>query len=170
MDNRKKLTIAIVIFISLSLAAVIVAVIIKSTQPQLEKRVSTTTTDPVSGEQVIKGTNTGVASPDATPNTPTYLGFSNLVDRGVSIQQVEIIKAALTSYSLNNKAIFTQVSLNKDNINRVMPSSPDDPSELTFPIVVNNKDNYFVSASYSTPDTMTTKLYKSDQTTLLFTQ
>lgn len=170
MNNQKKLIIAIVLFVALSVIAIIATLLIKSAQNQPEKRVSTTSVDSVSGETVIKGTNTGVTDPNAQPNQPGYLGFSSLVDRGLSIGQVGIIQSALTSYSLNNRSTFKQVSLDKNNINRIMQSSPDDPSMLTFPIVVNQKDHYFVTVSYNTPDTATTKLYKADKTTLLFTQ
>ena len=170
MNNQKKLIIVIVLFVTLSVIAIIATLLIKSTQNQPGKRVSTTSVDSNSGETVISGTNTGVSGPDVQPDQPTYLGFSKLVDRGLSIQQVTILQDTLTSYSLNNKSIFGQVSLNKDTITRVMQSSPDDPSMLEFPIVVNKKDNYFVTVSYTTPDSITTKLYKADKTTLLFTQ
>lgn len=169
MENRKKLIIVVIVAIIIIFIGIVALFVNKSSQPAIEKRNATTTVDPVSGETITTANGVPVSSPDSTPGRPTYLGFSELVTRGLSISQVNIIQEALTSYSLNNKSLFTIVSLDKKTVQRVA-STPETPGVLTFTIVAKNDASYFVSVDDSKLDAVTVKLFSADQSTLLFTQ
>ena len=126
--------------------------------------------DPGSGEIVVTDsplTQSSIENPNA--GAPTYLGFSFLNDRGLSIDQVEFTKNALYEYSQQQSNSFHEISLIKDSARYgAKPSEP--VSELQFNIRVNREDLYYVTLTYSDLDSVTVKLYERDQKTLLFTK
>lgn len=167
MDNRKKIIIAIVIFVILSIAAIVLAVL-QNTPKSSPQPTSTTYVDPGSGETVIESDNGPTAGNTQQLAIPTFLGFSKLTEKGLSSDQVEQVKSALSAYSAKQSTKFSEISLTVATINRIQSTT--DPDITEFSIKVNRKDDYFVRVESPTVLTTTTKLYTADKSTLLFTQ
>lgn len=167
MDNRKKIITAVVIFIILSITAIVLA-ILQNTPKSSPQAAPTTYVDPGSGETVIESDNGPTAGNNQQLNIPTFLGFSKLTEKGLSSDQVEQIKSALSAYSAKQSTRFSEVSLTVATITRIQ--SPSDPDITEFSIKVNRKDDYFVRVESPTVLTTTTKLYTANKSTLLFTQ
>lgn len=167
MDNRKKIIIAIAIFVILSIAAVILAVL-QNTRDSSPQPTSTTYVDPGSGETIIESNNGPTAGNTQQLNMPIFLGFSKLTEKGLSSDQVEQVKSALSAYSAKQTTRFSEISLTVATITRIQSAT--DPDITEFSIKVNRKDDYFVRVESPTVLSTTTKLYTADKTKLLFTQ
>ncbi len=170
MNNRQKITIAIIVFVILSIATIIIAVIQQNSKQQANQDTSKTYTDPGSGETVIENDNGPTTASGEAPTTPIFLGFSQLTSRGLSVDQVELIKASLSAYSSKQTDQFKEVSLTISTINRLQPADDNAPDALEFSIKTNRTNDYFVHVEYTSISSITTKLFTSDKTTLLFTQ
>lgn len=93
--------------------------------------------DPLSGETVYNPT-------DRTPETYgqplqiTYLGFTGLIDRGVSFEAVQNFKDQLAPIKVSGKKV-TEISIDVDTIQHSITSDSD---TYTFRIRFNRKDDY----------------------------
>lgn len=167
MKKDKKIIIAVVSIFAVLLLIGIVSLFLPRDRTSSEVSLYT---DPGSGEIVADNTpltQSTLDNPDA--NAPTYLGFSFLSDRGLSIEQVEFTKNALYEYSQQQSNSFQEISLIKDSAR--YGAKPSDPvNELQFNIRINREDLYHVTLTYSNLDSVTVKLYERDQKTLLFTK
>lgn len=170
MNNRKKIIIAIILFVILSVTAIVLAILQNANKSNNQTTSSTTYTDPGSGETVVENNNGPTAGSEQALNAPTFLGFSQLTNRGLSSDQVELIKSALSAYSAKQTDKFKEVSLTVSTITRVQPANDNDPDMLEFSIKTNRTNDYFVRVEYSNISSVTTKLFATDKTTLLFTQ
>src|SRR5438445_11440542 len=110
MDNRKKIIIAAVAFAILSIIIIVLAVM-QNNRGSSSQPTSTTYVDPGSGETVIENNNGPTVGNDQQLNAPTFLGFSQLINKGLSSDQVEQIKSALSAYLAKQATKFTEVSL-----------------------------------------------------------
>lgn len=169
MNNHKKIIIAIVLFVVLSIIAIVIA-IVQNANTSNNRNTSTTYTDPGSGETVIESDNGPTVGSEDVLNTPTFLGFSQLTNRGLSSDQVELIKSALSAYSAKQDEKFKEISLNVSTITRMQPADDNAPDALEFSIKTNRSNDYFVRVEYMNISSITTKIFAVDKTTLLFTQ
>jgi hypothetical protein len=128
-------------------------------------------TDPLTGEKVVDNSQQTQAPSDSRfPNKPTYLGFSKLMTYGLSNSQLDSVQMSLYNYSQDQPTKFREISLDLSSI-RQPDSSPSSPAmAFEFNIKVNRTDDYFVRVEYTNTTSCVTKLYKSDKTTLLYTQ
>lgn len=170
MNNRTKITIAIVAFVILSAIAITLTIIQQNSKQSSDQNTSKTYTDPGSGETIIESNNGPTTASGEAPTTPIFLGFSQLIDKGLSVNQVELIKSSLSTYSSKQNAQFKEVSLNVSTIKRIQPADDNAPDALEFSIKTDRTNDYFVHVEYSNISSITTKLFASDKTTLLFTQ
>lgn len=126
--------------------------------------------DPGSGEIVARNTPLNQGQIDnPNPDQPTYLGFSFLNERGLSVDQIEAVKDALQAYSSDNDNIFKEISLDKDST-RYGSNIGEIPKVLHFNITTNRTEDYFITLTYSDLETVEIHLYKADKETLLFSR
>lgn len=122
--------------------------------------------DPGSGETIIED-----KSPQGTDlsleNSIIYPGFSKLIDRGLSPEQIQSIQSVFAEYSLKQPEKFKEVSLTVDSVRRIIPQDNSRKQTLTFNVKVDRETDYFVSTSYENLTSINTKVYKADKTTLL---
>lgn len=123
--------------------------------------------DPGSGE-VIKTDKSPQGTEDSRKNAVIFPGFSQLISRGLSPEQVQTVQTTLITYSLENKKQFKEVSLQVDSVRHILPQGASTTHMLTFDIVTNRSDKYYVTVEYENTDTAKVKLYAGDKTTLLF--
>ena len=125
--------------------------------------------DPGSGETIKS---------DKAPNVPAealkdgiiFPGFSKFIERGLSTTQVQQIQSMLREYSSDNNNQFKEVSLQVDSMRHILPKGGNKSHMLTFNIVVNRTDIYYVTAEYENTNSVKSTLYKPDKTTQLFQQ
>ncbi|HEV7951855.1 MAG TPA: hypothetical protein VGO98_00565 [Candidatus Saccharimonadales bacterium] len=123
--------------------------------------------DPGSGE-VIKSDKSPQGTEESQKNAIIFPGFSKLIDRGLSPEQVQSVQATFISYSLEKNKQFKEVSLQVDSIRHILPKGSSRTHILTFDITTNRTDKYYTTVEYENTETAKTKLYASDNTTLLF--
>jgi hypothetical protein len=123
--------------------------------------------DPGSGE-VIKSDKSPQASEDALKNAMIFPGFSNLLARGLSPEQIQAVQTTFIAYSLEHKKQFKEVSLQTDSIRHLLPQGESRMHMMTFDIEANRTEKYYTTVEYDNTTTAKTKLYASDKTTLLF--
>lgn len=169
MDNRK------ILFVVGSIMAIMIAVgfIIFLVVPKPEKPIGQQSLhyDQSSGESVVENSPLSQSAGESNlPDQPTYLGFSKLIDYGLSTSQLTQVKTALYNYSLKQSKKFTEVSLVLDSVRQPDPAPGSRLSSYEFNIKVNRSDDYFTRIEFTDTSSCTVTLYKADKTTLLFTQ
>jgi|GEM_PF-1265012 len=126
-------------------------------------------TDPASGDTILSPEGKAPDKYGVNPDAPIYVGFSELVSRGLSPDQVASIKAALLDYVVQVKETgkITEVSLKASSITHAVDTTSGD-SYYDFQLLVNRKDTYF--AHVVNPDIATIRLtlYKGDDKTPVF--
>lgn len=123
--------------------------------------------DPGSGE-VIKSDKSPQGTDDSRKNAVIFPGFSQLLSRGLSADQVQAVQATLITYSLEHKKQFKEVSLQVSSIRHILPQGESRTHTLTFDIIANRTDKYHMTVEYEDTVTAKIKLYTSDKATLLF--
>ena len=127
----------------------------------------TTYYDKGSKETVIENNASQQGSDTAVKNVTLWLGFSTLLDRGLSPEQIQSIETTIKQYALQKNTQFKEVSLTVDSYRHILPQGNDTTQTLTFDITVNRTDAYSVVVTYNNLTTCVTKLYTSDKKTLL---
>lgn len=103
--------------------------------------------DPGSGETVSNPDGKSPENFEKIGNTPTFLGYSKLLDVGVTKFQEEGLKTAVTLYSRENNNFISESSITTSSIKI---SDYDDPNTLIrtadFEMTINRKDKYQAKA------------------------
>ena len=125
-------------------------------------------TDPGSGE-VIRGSDKSQQGTDLTiEKTTIWLGFSTLLDRGLTPNQITSIQSVITKYGDQQTERFKEVSLDTKSYRHLSPTDTGDNSSLiTFNLTVNRTNKYYVEAKAIDTKTIHTKLFTDDKKTLL---
>jgi hypothetical protein len=127
--------------------------------------------DPSSGESIAENSHLRQSAKDSNlPDQPTYLGFSKLIDYGLSSSQLIQVKSALYNYSQKQSTKFTEISLVIDSVRQPDPAPGSRVLSYEFNIKVNRSDDYFMRVEFTDTSSCTVTIYKADKTTLLFTQ
>lgn len=125
-------------------------------------------TDPGSGE-VIRNDKSQQGSDLSVEKTIVWLGFSTLLQRGLTADQITSTQDVITKYSNTQPERFKEVSITTDSYRHLLPNeSPDHAHKITFDMTANRTNKYYVEIIID-DDTSTThtKLFKDDKTTLL---
>jgi hypothetical protein len=163
--SKRNLIIIGSIFGAVVIAMVVLGFIIQS-NPNATTPDEQSYVDPGSGE-VIKSDKAPQGTEESRKNAIIYPGFSKLIDRGLSPEQLQSVQQTIAEYSVENKKGFKEVSLTVDSIRHLLPQGESTTHTITYDITVNRKDKYFMTVAYSDTATCITKLYASDKTTLL---
>lgn len=159
--------IKIIIAASVGFAILVLAIVGFTLQSQHGSQNEEVYADPSSGEKIIKSDNAPQGSEASLKNLIIYPGFSNLLERGLSPEEIQSIQATIAEYSLNQETRFEEVSLVVDSMRYIKSSENTEMSSLTFDLKVNRKDDYHMTVTPIDDETSVTKLYAADKTTLL---
>lgn len=79
-----------------------------------------------------------------------YLGFSKLVDHGITMNQLDALKTAFTLYSRERQEKISEVSIFVNTIKRTPydRDSADPTRSITFDVKINRKDTYNATLQY----------------------
>lgn len=169
MANKK--TIIILSLLSALIIGLSIFGLLSTNNTQQQNQEKTTYVDPGTGKEMVGNvplTQTSVDNPD--PSRPTFIGFSELNDRGISASQRIQIENALYAYSSQNSLGFKEISVTVNSIETTPPGSTEPGYYINFDITVNRSERYYVNATYSDFTSCVTHIFKPDKTTLLFTQ
>jgi hypothetical protein len=163
LEKRKVIILGSVI----GIAMIIMAIIGITQQSSKTSQTRKTYTDSASGEQIKDVTTSNQGTDISLKNAIIYPGFSQLISRGLSPEQVQSIESTILEYSLGHDKGFKEVSLYSDSVRHILPQGTSQTHTLTFTIKVNRTDDYSVSVSYSDTLSCVTKLLTADKKTLL---
>lgn len=121
--------------------------------------------DPTSGETVSNPSGKGPDTYGQNSNAPLFLGTSNLLNYGLTTDQVADVKLAFTNYSTSLKTPVKQVSIDVRSIKASPPGheDPNAPSYVTFNVVLDNATTYAAKAQYN--DLESIELFLTDPKT-----
>ncbi len=151
------------------IAVGIVGIIGFITQSQTDQGRSYTQTesiDPASGETVIETDGKTPEKYGVNPDIPIYLGFVQLMDRGMTLDDVDEVKGFLNDFAnkqiSENKDKITEISLYKDSVGHKIQNNVD---TYTMDFLVNRKSGYVMSIdANSNTNQKTYQLYKGTDT------
>lgn len=165
MLSKNKVIIITVIIALLIVVGAIVGFARQSSNSQTEY--NDIYTDPGSGEQISEQKNAPQGTEASLENAIIYPGFSKLIDRGLSPVQIQSIQSTIAEYSQQQQEPFKEVSLTADSMRHLLPKGESSTHTITFDIVANRKNNYYITVDYNDTESCITKLYAADKTTLL---
>lgn len=171
MQNEKKTQLyVIIVFGVLSLIIFgVVALFYQINNPNTGQPAMNEYTDPGSGNTIVSPEGKTPEKYGVNPDAPIYIGFSKLLDIGISFDQVNSIKSALGDYAFTVKdsAKITEISLTSDSITHT--PNPTGPDTYLFRITMNRKDEYRVIVSAPDISSIELSLYTKDGRDPLFT-
>ena len=150
MEQNRLRIIIITSFVLLSLAIVgIIALFTNSSSQQTNNPNQTERIDPGSGEEVV---NTEGKTPEkygVNPNEPSFLGLVGLVDRGMTLSDVDDVKAFWNDYAnqqlVEGKEKINEISITVDSIEHVIDSAAHTET-FRMPLTINRERQYTFSA------------------------
>jgi hypothetical protein len=147
--NPKIRAIVAIILIAVIFVILIIATYNKnnSKQPSLD---SGKYVDPNSGETISNPKGKGPDTYGSASNEPIYLGTTELINRGVTTDDLNKLKAAFYDYSAKNNKNIREVSINIASIQTpARDPNTTDPSIITFNVVFDRKDTYRARFQYT---------------------
>ena len=166
MSPKKKLLIAVGVFVTLLVITVLFTLINrKSSQTTTKTDTSSSQsqyTDPVSGEAV---SNPSGKAPESASgyNGVTFLGFARLIDYGISSDQLTTVEGYLENYkdiATDNK--ITQISLDATSFKQSVDANSG-LKLVTARIVVNKSIEQTLELSYQGIEDMVVTVYNKDR-------
>lgn len=105
--------------------------------------------DPGSGETISDPEGKTPEAFSSTGGVVVYLGFSKLLNKGVSQFQIEAIKTAFLNFSGTLQTPTKEISIDTSTIQRTPFDSSDETKELTFMITLDRTTFYSVNFVYT---------------------
>jgi len=126
--------------------------------------------DPVSKETVSSPVGKSPENYNQDPNQPLFLGFGDLLSRGITEDQLVAIKDTFTAYSRNNNNSVKQVSLSVDSIQHIIPADNTSDTSETYLSngVINEKTNFKVTIIAITVTSVQVIIYDQSGKTVLY--
>ena len=163
LEKRKIIILGSIVGIAI-IAMAIIGITQQSNKSSQNRK---TYTDSVSGEENKDTTASNQGTDVSLKNTIIYPGFSQLINRGLSPEQIQSIQSTILEYSLAKDKGFKEVSLDTSSVRHILPQGSSQKHTITFDIKVNRTDDYSVSVEYSDTVSCITKLLSADKKTLL---
>ena len=125
-------------------------------------------TDPGSGETVDSPEGKSPETYGVNPDQPIYLGFARLLDVGLSLDQVENLKAAFLDYVTAQKSTqkITEISITTASIRQTLGGGS---SKYSFDLTMNQKNKYHAVVNSTGISSIKLALSLEGQTTPVFT-
>lgn len=148
--NQKQLRFVIILGFAVVAAGIvgIIALITTSSDDKTATYTQTEYVDPASGETINDTQGKTPEKYGANPDVPVYYGFSILLDRGLTQDEVNEITAFVNDY--NNKLItegkekLTEVSLYRDSVIHKIENEIDN---YTMDLLINRTSGYVLQIS-----------------------
>lgn len=102
--------------------------------------------DKGSGETVSNPKNKTPEIFGIEPGEPTYLGFSKLIDAGLTTEQLDLVKSIFAVFSLSDDRYITELSV---TINTIEQNISDESLSISFEITADRKTKYSCIVSYT---------------------
>lgn len=132
--------------------------------PEEKKRIDETlgheSVDEVSGETILVSDEVVQAREANEP--PAMLGFSNLEDYGLNLDQRTSVRAKLADFSNSQSPRIDVLSFYKDSYKK------DGATELELKMRADSGSDYIVLADYSSNDQAKVTVYSSDKSSVVF--
>lgn len=151
MSPRKKITIAVIVFVAISIVMIVLAVVLRIPEQILgnnREPEQVTYVDPASGETIIE---TEDKTKEGWVNGPLILGFSRLLDAGLSADQFGLVSSYISDYGstkkLDNNDI-TQISLVVNSLEQKINTRTGN-NTIVADIQINRSVNQRLNVSYS---------------------
>ncbi len=136
-----------IVLVSLALLPIIISLVIfifiSSRSPSSSP---TEYLDPGSGETVSAPKNKTPEKFGAETQGPLFLGFSKLIDSGLTAEQLELTKTIMSRFSVTGSRYITELSV---SVKTTDQDISDDGINLTFDLTANRTDKYLCTISYS---------------------
>lgn len=157
---NKKILIIAAIFVALSIITAVIYQVVITVNNSKDPTVTKTYVDPGSGETVIDTPN---KSPEkaGTGDSIVFLGFTKLLDIGMTYRQVSSVKTDLQTYSSKLKDPVTEASIDSSSISSSV-NSENNERTVTFTVKLNRKTNLNAEVIYTGLGNPSFKLYDSN--------
>ena len=168
MSPRKKIIIAVWVFVALSVLAIIGAIIYRVTQgPMSRDGEQTVSTDATTGETVIR--TEGKAPEISTTDGVLILGLTKIIDYGVGSFQVTLARNAFVEFAKEQTSENTieRISLDPNGLRNVINQETGETT-ITGEVVINQKTRQRVSLSYIGTNDMLVTIYDRETDEILF--
>jgi len=163
MTPRKKfIVIIIVLFIVISIITIIVAIVNQNNNEQIgsnEPPKQTTSVDEVTGETIIE---TEGKVPEGVANDGVIiLGFSKLIDYGLSSNQVSQVKNAMVFYTRERLSNVKRISLDFSTA-KMSVDQESGNKKITADIVIDNERRQLISMTYVSINDMWVQIFNKE--------
>jgi len=147
LASKKKLLLFVGIFLALMVIGMLLISSINNKDPGKKNEYY----DPGSGETVSNPPNKSSENSTQTKKPVVYLGFSRLLESGLTNDQVEQVKYLLETYSDESKSDFKELSVAKDSVGATIPEVGSGliDTVVTAKMTANRDKVYDLSMSYS---------------------
>jgi hypothetical protein len=160
MEQRKKLIIIIVIFAAIFVVLVVVAIVLKSNASNTASNSppndvnQNSYVDPSTGETVLNPTNQVGDSSPTDKSAAVILGPSQLINIGLSSNQVQLLSTYLSDYAANNKLGADKITAVSIVISSLTQNTNPDSgqSEITADLMVNKNTTQYMDLLYLSTD------------------
>lgn len=144
LDNKKRLIIGSLIILTIIVAIIIFKTVTTHTPTKYPPK--TVYNDPWSGETVIEESS-DMPTERPVDDTIVMLGFSKLIDIGVTYNQSIALRSEFDKYRKSQKETITEISI---DINTILSSVNNETGErtITFTTVINRKTKIQAQVTY----------------------
>lgn len=121
--------------------------------------------DPNSGEIVSDPEGWQPENFAGQANAPIFLGFSKLLDIGITQFQLDAAKGGFGEYSATKNDYVKEVSLHVNSIKREAfdPDGADPTRRVSFTVTINRTETFSAKLEYTTIQNASLLLYKDDK-------
>lgn len=161
--SNKKITVPIMIF-SIVCAVVIILAVINHIQSNTQTQISREPyIDPISGEEIYDP-NLQTGGPQSNPNEPPIIGINQLIDRGITKEQVNDIKRIISSYyKENKKEDVVSISYYKNSYKNISKDDSQRINSIKFAINNDQSKNIYMKIIRYSVDKYDILLYSDEQ-------
>lgn len=145
------------------LAVIIFAVIDRPQDPKREYR------DPFSGEVVSDPVGKTPDKFGTVDDLPLFLGFDDLIDHGLSQEQLQGLKTAFYNYSKTLEQPLKEISIDVKNIVDTKEERGNEQFFVSnFPVMLDRKDVYKAKIEYTGLNDIRLYIYDGQRRTLVY--
>lgn len=169
LNPKIKVIILLAIFIIVFVVLCVVYFVDNNKKTDVTKNDKSTTNtyiDPGSGETVIDPPGKAKEKTDSV-NSITYLGFTDLLDHGITYKQFLKLKSHFKQYSIAKKIDIKEVSITLSTYKSKFDQSAGE-TVMNFEITINRKSKYDAKVTYSGLDMPILYLYEKNSPNLVF--
>jgi hypothetical protein len=149
-QNNSTKRLNLLLIIGFVLFAVIIGAVIylinRSAAPKNITEQQNITTDKTSGEELVDTVGKDEETVGKNPNAPLLVGFSQLLDLGVTDDDTKAMKQFVTDYILATPSIAPKSKLSFDRSSFVQKINDDFTTDYQFTVVLNDKTKYTIRA------------------------